>query len=304
MERLNYQHLFYFWNVAKEGGIMQACEKLHLAQPTISAQLTVFEKAIGGKLFYKNGRKLVLTDSGQIVFQYAEEIFTLGRELTNTLKGRTGSHAIRLNVGVADALPKLVAYRLLEPILNSKDTVQLVCFVDKAEKLIAEIAFHGVDLVLSDSPAFQAAEANVFNHLLGESAIAVFGTPKLFDRYRVDFPRSLNGAPLILPTSNTALRRSLDQWFDAREIYPKVQAEIEDSALLKTFASAGAGMFFAPVAVADEINYQYGARIVGHIDNVFERFYAITARRKLKHPAVVTILEEAPNRLFSLLNTS
>jgi LysR family transcriptional activator of nhaA len=302
MERLNYQHLYYFWHVAKEGSIIRACEKLHLAQPTISGQLIVFEQAIGEKLFYKEGRKLVLTDTGRTVFHYANEIFAIGRELTNTLKGRIGSKGLRLSIGVADALPKLITYRLLEPVINSVEPIQLTCYEDKADRLITEITLHSLDLVLSDRPASPAVGANVFNHLLGESSVAVFGIQKFAEKYAQNFPRSLNGAPFLLPTANTALRRSLDQWLDSEEICPDIKAEIEDSALLKTFASAGIGMFVAPVAVANAIHRQYGTPIIGYIDNVFERFYAITAQRKLKHPAVMAILEEAHVRLFGLLD--
>jgi len=298
MERINYQHLFYFWNVAREGSITRACEKLHLAQPTISGQLTVLEQAIGEKLFYKNGRKLVLTDTGRVVFHYAEEIFSLGRELTNTLKGRPTGRAMRLIVGVADALPKLVVYRLIEPVFHLPEPVQILCYEDKAERLLAEMSLQGIDLILSDTPLTPTSGAKAFSHLLGECAVTVFGTPQLAAVYRPDFPRSLTGAPFLLPTGNTALRRSLDQWFDAEDISPKIQAEIEDSALIKTFGSGGAGLFVAPRTVETEIQLQYNVEVIGRIDAVQERFYAITARRKLKHPAVTAILDNAREKLF------
>lgn len=298
MERINYQHLFYFWNVAREESITRASEKLHLAQPTISGQLAVFEQTIGEKLFYKDGRKLALTDTGRVVFHYAEEIFSLGRELTNTLKGRPTGGALRLTVGVADALPKLVAYRLIEPAFRLPEPVQILCYEDKAERLLAEISLQGIDLVLSDVPLTPASGAKAFNHLLGECAVAVFGTPELAAVYRPDFPRSLSGAPFLLPTGNTALRRSLDQWFDAAGISPKIQAEIEDSALLKTFGGGGAGLFVAPTTVEAEIQRQYDVEVIGRIETVRERFYAITVRRKLKHPAVTAILDNASEKLF------
>jgi LysR family transcriptional activator of nhaA len=296
--RLNYQHLFYFWNVVKEGSISRASEKLHLAQPTISGQLAIFEQAVGEKLYYKDGRKLVLSDTGRTIFRYAEEIFALGQELNQTLRGRSGGRGLRLNVGVADALPKLIAYRLLEPALRAGEPVQLTCHEDKAERLISELVLHSVDLVLSDIPATPSVGVRVFNHLLGECDVAVFGTPELAERYTEHFPSSLNGAPLLVPTPNTALRRSLDQWFDTEGICPDIKAEIEDSALLKTFAIAGVGMFVAPVAIEAELQRQYNAQKIGRIDQVFERFYAITAQRKLKHPAVMAILENASRGLF------
>ncbi|UOA10777.1 transcriptional activator NhaR [Methylobacter sp. S3L5C] len=298
MQRINYQHLFYFWNVAREESITRACEKLHLAQPTISGQLTVFEEAVGEKLFYKNGRKMALTDTGRVVFRYADEIFSLGQELTNTLKGRPTGRPLRLVLGVADALPKLVVYRLIEPVFQLPEPVQIVCYEDKAERLMAEISLQGIDLVLSDAPLAQSSSANAFNHLLGECTVTVFGTPQLAAVYRPDFPRSLTGAPFLLPTSNTALRRSLDQWFDTENIHPKIQAEIEDSALIKTFGSGGAGLFVAPTTVETEIQRQYDVEVIGRIDTVKERFYAITARRKMKHPAVTAVLENAREKLF------
>jgi len=298
MERINYQHLFYFWNVVREESVTRASEKLHLAQPTISGQLAVFEQAIGEKLFYKNGRRLALTDTGRLVFHYADEIFSLGRELTSTLKGRQAGRASRLIVGVADVLPKLVAYRLIEPALHLPEPVQILCYEDKADRLLAEISLQGIDLVLSDVPLTPASGAKAFNHLLGECAVTVFGVPALAKVYRPNFPRSLIGAPFLLPTGNSALRRSLDLWFDTEGIGPRIQAEIEDSALLKTFGAGGAGLFVAPTAVESEITRQFDVEIVGRIEAVQERFYAVTARRKLKHPAVTAILENARDRLF------
>lgn len=298
MERLNYQHLFYFWNVAREESITRACEKLHLAQPTISGQLAVFEQSIGKKLFHKSGRKLLLTDMGRVVYHYAEEIFTLGHELNNTLKGRTSGAGLRLVVGVSDALPKLAVYRLIEPVFHIPETVQVICYEDKAERLLTEMSVHSVDLVLSDTPLIPSSGAKVFTHLLGESSITVFGTSSLATLYRPNFPRSLNGAPFLLPTSNTALRRSLDQWFDSEGISPIIRAEIEDSALIKTFGSGGAGLFVAPTSVEAEVLRQYAVEVIGRIDVVQERFYAITMRRKLQHPAVTAILENARENVF------
>ncbi|MGR8951367.1 MAG: LysR substrate-binding domain-containing protein, partial [Gammaproteobacteria bacterium] len=223
---------------------------------------------------------------------------TLGQELNQTLLGRSGGRGLKLNVGVADALPKLIAYRLLEPALRTSEPVQLTCHEDKAERLISEIALHSIDLVLSDIPATPSIGTRVFNHLLGECEVAVFGTPELAERYAQNFPSSLNGAPLLVPTQNTALRRSLDQWFDTKGLCPDIRAEIEDSALLKTFAVAGVGMFVAPTAIEAELHRHYGSQSVGRVDNVTERFYAITAQRKRKHPAVMAILENAGAGLF------
>jgi Transcriptional regulator len=302
MERINYQHLYYFWAVAKYGSITAACDRLHLAQPTISGQLAVFEQAVGEKLLRKEGRKLVLTDTGRAVFHYADEIFALGREMTHMLKGLGTERGVRLNIGISDALPKLIAYRLIEPLLKMSEPAQIQCTEDKTERLLTEIGLHGIDMMLSDVPATPASGTRVFNHFLGESKVAIFAAPTLFMRYRDDFPRSLNGAPFLLPTHNMALRRSLDQWFDTQQISPVVQAEVEDSALLKTFAAAGAGLFFSPETVASEIKRQYGTEMLGIADGVVERFYAITAQRRMKHPLVTAILQHAKQGLFDLLD--
>lgn len=302
MERINYQHLYYFWTVAKHGSISAACEILHLAQPTISAQLAVFEQTVGAKLLRKEGRKLALTDTGRAVFHYADEIFTLGREMTNMLKGRSSERGLRLNIGISDALPKLIAYRLIAPLLQLSEPAQIQCLEDKTERLLTEIGLHSIDMMLSDVPATPASGARVFNHFLGESAVAIFAAPALAERYQQDFPRRLNGAPFLLPTTNTALRRSLDQWFDSQQISPVIQAEVEDSALLKTFGAAGAGLFFSPLTVAGEIQRQYGTQILGTATGVTERFYAITAQRRMKHPLVTAILEHAQQGLFGLLD--
>lgn len=301
MSRINYQHLYYFWMVAKHGSITAACENLHLAQPTISGQLAIFEQTVGAKLLRREGRKLVLTDTGRAVFHYAEEIFALGREMSHMLKGRTTERGVRLNIGVSDAMPKLIAYRLIAPLLKMSEPVQIQCVEDKTERLLTEIGLHSIDMMLSDVPATPASGTRVFNHFLGESAVAIFAAPALAARYRQDFPRCLNGAPFLLPTTNTALRRSLDQWFDSQQISPVVQAEVEDSALLKTFGAAGAGLFFSPQAVASEIQRQYATEMLGPANGVMERFYVITAQRRLKHPLVAAILEHAQQGLFDLL---
>lgn len=302
MDRINYQHLYYFWTVVKYGSISAACEVLHLAQPTISGQLAVFEQSLGTPLLRKEGRKLLPTETGRAVFHYAEEIFALGREMTHMLKGRISERGIRLNIGVSDAMPKLIAYRLIAPLLDGSGSAQIHCVEDKTERLLNELSLHGIDMMLSDVPATPATGARVFNHFLGETTVAVFAAPALADRFKRDFPRGLNGAPFLLPTANTALRRSLDQWFDEQQISPNIQAEVEDSALLKTFGAAGAGLFFSPKAVAAEIQQQYGTEMLGVVAGVVERFYAITAQRRMKHPLVAAILANAQQGLFGLLD--
>ena len=298
MEWLNYHHLLYFWTVAREGGVTRASEQLRLAQPTISGQLKALEEALGEKLFERTGRRLVLTDVGRVVYRYADEIFTLGRELQDTLKGRPTGRPVRFTVGVADAVPKLVAYRLLQPALTLPEPVHVVCREDKPERLLSELGLHSLDLVLSDAPASPGVNVKAYSHLLGETPVAFFGTEALAAAHGKGFPRSLDGAPVLLPTEGSSLRRSLEQWFDAEGLRPRVVGEIEDSALLKVFGQAGTGLFPAPVAIEAEIRVQFGVRVVGRVDAVKARFYALSAERKLKHPAVLAIREAARSELF------
>lgn len=293
MERLNYQHLFYFWNVAREGGVSRACQKLGLAQPTISSQLAVFESSVGTPLFRKVGRGLVLTETGRTVFNYAEEIFSLGRELTNALKSGSGGRGQRLTVGVVNSLPKLIVYRILEPALRDPMGAQVICYEDKKERLLAELALHGVDLVITDAPASTAQGARVYNHPIGEAVVAAFAKPALAERCIEDFPWSLNHAPLMLQTTNTNLRLALDKWFNEQGITPRIVSEIEDSALLKTFASEGSGVIFAPLGASADIEHHYKLKLIGELPTVHESFYAVTMQRKVENKLVTKILSHA-----------
>jgi LysR family transcriptional activator of nhaA len=298
MEWMNYHHLLYFWTVAKEGSIARACEKLRLAQPTISGQLRALEDALGEQLFLRAGRRLVLTDLGQTAYRYADEIFTLGRELTDVVKGRSQGRPVRLIVGLSDALPKLIAYRILEPALKMPESVRLVCYEDKPDRLLAELSAHELDLVVTDAPINTAIRVKAYNHLLGSCGASLFAASALAARYRKKFPASLDGAPFLLPLPTSTLRRSIEQWFDAHNIRPAVVGEFQDSALLKVFAQAGAGLFVVPSAIEREVRQQYRVSLVGRLDGVIEQFYAISVERKLKHPAVVAISEAAREALF------
>jgi LysR family transcriptional activator of nhaA len=298
MEWLNYHHLLYFWTVAREGSVSRACRQLNLAQPTISGQIRSLEDSLGEKLFIRSGRNLVLTEVGRVVYRYADDIFSMGRELLDTLKDRPTGRPVRLAVGVADVLPKLIAYRLLAPALSLPDPVQMVCREDKPERLLAELAVHGLDIVLSDAPVDASVRVRAFSHLLGECGVSLFATPRQAVLYRKGFPGSLEGAPFLLPTDNTILRRSLDQWFATQGIRPRVVGEFDDRALLKAFGQAGAGIFPAPAAIEKEVQRRYGVSVVGRIETVRERFYVISVERKLKHPAVVAITEAARGKLF------
>jgi LysR family transcriptional activator of nhaA len=299
MEWLNYHHLLYFWTVAREGSVTRASQVLHLAQPTVSGQLKALEDSLGEKLFARQGRRLVLTDVGRMVYGYADEIFALGRELMDTLKDRPTGRPLRLVVGVADVVPKLVAHSLLEPALNLPEHVHIVVREDRPERLLADLAVHALDLVIADAPISPAARVKAFNHLLGECGVGLFGTAELVEPLRAGFPDSLDGVPLLLPSESTSLRRSVEQWLDARNLRPRIVGEFEDSALMKTFAQAGRGLFPAPTVVQRDIERSHGMTLLGEVEGARESFYAISVERRLKHPAVLAISEAARHRLFA-----
>jgi LysR family transcriptional regulator, transcriptional activator of nhaA len=298
MEWLNYHHLFYFWTVAREGSIARASKELRLAQPTISGQLRDLETWAGGKVFQKAGRNLVMTELGQVLYGYAEEIFTLGRELTDTVRGRPIGRPLRFVVGIADVLPKLIAYRLLAPALRLSQPVRIVCREDTSEQLLAQLVLHELDLVLSDAPINPALKVRGYSHLLGECGTTFFAEPGLAARLRQDFPKSLDGAPFLMPGEQTQARRGLEQWFERQGIRPQVVGEFKDRALLNVFGEAGVGVFAEAGVVEKKIRAQYGVGVVGRSRDIREQFYAIRGERKLVHPAAVAISEAAPNELF------
>jgi len=295
---INYHHLLYFFVVAREGGLVRAGKTLRLSHPTLSAQIHTLEDQLGEKLFLKVGRKLELTEIGRVVYQYAEEIFSLGREMVDTVKGRGVGKQLRLDVGIVDVVPKLVVRRLLQPALDLAEPVRLVCVEAPYEKLLADLALHSLDIVIADAPVPAGSNIRAYNHLLGETGISFFAAKSLASQLRRKFPASLDGAPLLLPLEQLPLRRALDQWFERQKVKPKVIAEFEDSALLKAFGADGIGAFAAPTVVEAEVMAQYGVEIVGKSDEIKERFYAISAERRLKHPAVVAISDAARQDLF------
>jgi LysR family transcriptional activator of nhaA len=297
MDWLNYHHLFYFWTVVREGGVSKASKVLRLAQPTVSGQIKALENAFGEKLFQRQGRSLVLTDVGQVVFRYADEIFSLGRELQDTLKGRPVARPRRLVVGVSDSLEKRVTHRLLAPALELDEPVHLVVQEARPERLVAELAAHGLDLVLSDTPAPSPVRA--YSHLLGECGVGLFARPALARKLGPGFPRSMDGVPLLTAADGAALQRSLAHWFDTRGIRPRVVGEFQDSALMESFGEAGVGVFPAPDAVESEVRAAFGVERVGSVDGVRERYWALTVERKLRHPAVLAITETARSELFA-----
>lgn len=298
MDWLNYHHLLYFWVVAREGSIAKACEELSLAQPTISGQLRMLEDDLGEKLFKRAGRGLVLTEVGHTVYRYAEEIFGLGKEIKEIVRGGRPERSPRLIVGVTEVLPKLVAYRLLEPALREPDPVQLICWEGKLENLLAELAIHKLDVVLADAPLPPMFGIRAYSHLLIECGISFMAPPQLAKKCQRRFPQSIKSAPFLLPTENTVLRRSLEHWFGAHDIHPRVVGEFEDSALLKAFGQAGSGIFVVPTLIEAEVKRQYRVSCIGKVPSIRERFYAISIERKIKHPAVKAISEAAENVLL------
>ena len=296
MEWLNYHHLLYFWVVAREGSIAAATRKLNLTQPTISAQLRLLEESLGEKLFEKSGRSLVLTEAGRIALRYADEIFALGRELRDTLRDRPTKRAMRVQIGIADVVPKLVAYRVLRPAFQND--IEMVCREASSETLLMLLGQHEVDLVLTDAPA-SAAPLRAYNHLLGESGTTFFAAPSLAASLKKKpFPKSLHGAPLLLPGAATQIRRALELWLDATGIVPKRVGEFDDLALMTAFGRGGTGIFPAPTAIEKEIETEYNVRVVGRLPEVKERFYAVTAERKIKNPVVSAITSAARREVF------
>ena len=298
MEWLNYHHLLYFWTVARTGSISAASKELRLAPPTISNQIRKLEDNLGEELLRRSGRKLVLTDMGRIAMRYAEEIFSLGQEFTSTMKERPTGRPLRFCVGIADVLPKTIAFRLIEPALRLHLPLHLICREDRPDHLLADLAIHEVDVVLSDAPASPAANIRAFNHLLGESGVSFLAPQKLAFLKR-GFPRSLDHAPFLLPLDNTALRRDLDEWFYSQNLRPTVVGEFADLALLRVFAEEGLGVFAVPTVMEEEMR-RYGFHKVGATTDIAILFYAISVERQIRHPAVAAVCEAARNSVFSV----
>lgn len=293
MDWLNYHHLLYFYTVAREGSVTKAADSLRLAQPTLSGQIRKLEEAFDEKLFERDGRGLVLTEVGHMVYRYAEDIFSIGRELVDALRGRPTSRPARLLVGVADVVPKLICHKLLRVALEMEEQVQLTIHEGKTDDLLAALALQEYDMVLTDLPLGPQARIKAFNHSLGSCSVGFFASPPLVKKLRGDFPGSLDGMPMLLPTPNTVLRYELDQWFDSIDVRPSVVAEFEDTALMKVFGQYGTGIFPAPIVVASEVRRMHGVRLIGEVQDVRERFYAITVERRIAHPAVAEIAEAA-----------
>ena len=299
MPALNYKHLRYFWAVAKSGAIVRASAQLHLTPQAISGQLTEFEDTLGVVLFQRSGRGLKLTDAGRRIFRYAEEIFALGDELLVAVRDPSAQAALAFKVGVADSVAKSVAYRLVEPALHLPEPIRLVCREGRLDALLGELAVHRLDMVIADRPMPTNLNVRGYNHFLGESSLTVFGAPALITNLTGVFPALLNDAPFLLPGEDVAIRVRLEQWFEAQKLQPRIVGEFDDSALLKAFGQAGAGLFVAPSAIADYVQRQFSVEPIGIIDTISEQLFAITTDRKLTHPAIVAISHAARNEFFS-----
>jgi LysR family transcriptional activator of nhaA len=294
---LNYHHLQYFWTVVREGSVTKAAATLDVSQPTVSVQLAALEKQVGQKLFQREGRGLHLTGPGQLVFEYADEIFRLGGELLASVRDNR-ARTPKLVVGIVDVLPKVVVYRLLQPVLQFPAAARLVFVENQPERLLAELALHNIDLVLTDSPNTSSTRIKAYHHLLGESGTTFFATPTLAAKLRPDFPKSLNGNPMLLPAEGSAIRRALNQWLEEEKLDPVIRGEFADSALMKVFGQAGIGVLPLPTVIEHDVAELFGMEVVGHVERVRSRFYAATVQRKLRNPAVVKICEAARQELF------
>lgn len=297
---MNYKHLHYFMQVAKSGSVLGASERLHVTPQTISGQIQLLEEQLGSELFAKSGRSLVLTEAGRLALGYAEDIFSLGAELEQAVRDHpTSRPALEFRIGVADALPKPIAYRLVEPATRLVEPVRLVCREWKLDNLLAELALHRLDLVLSDAPIPPSVSVKAFSHQLGSSGLTFFAAPVLAERYRADFPAKLEGAPMLMPAQDSATGQKLESWFQARSLHPHVVGEFDDSALAIEFGHRGVGLFVAPTVLADDIARQFGVTAIGQADGITVEYFAISVERRITHPCVVAITRSARQALFA-----
>ena len=296
---MNFHHLRYFWTVARKGGVRKAADELHVSQPSISAQLRLLEDSLGEKLFKRSGRNLVLTEMGNLVLTYADEIFSAGRELMSAVKQRPGGRLLRLNVGMTDSISKLMGFEFLKPAIRFSEPVHVVCRMAAIEVLVNQLQAHRLDIVLADEPASSSLKAKTFNHRLGRSGVTFCAVPAIAKKLRRNFPQSLNGATALLPTENMGMRAVLETWFDTKGIHPRLLGEYEDSALMVFCATAGRGFTVVPTVVAREVLKHWGLRVIANVDECGTEFYAITAERRVKNPAAMAITEHAYSSLFA-----
>jgi len=290
---INFKHLHYFWVVAKQGGVMRASENLHITPQTISGQIRLLEDQLGHALFEKVGRNLELTNTGRRVLGYADDIFSLGYELEENVKNASKDRAQLLRVGVADVVPKSIAYRLLEPALHLKEPVRFMCKENSLESLLGDLALHKLDIVIADGPIPHRLGVKGYNHALGECGITFLAAPELAKTIGPDFPSNLTGKPFLMPSDLSLVQSQLLQWLDRYNIFPNIVGEFDDSALMKAFGQAGTGVFVVPSAIAKEVSSQYNVQVIGKTNEIKEQFYSITTERRLSNPALIAINETA-----------
>lgn len=296
---LNYKQLYYFWNVAKYGGVTRAAEQLCLTPQTISGQVSELEQTLEVALFDRSGRRLQLSSAGEQAYAYADDIFQMGKELEALLTGYQEDSDLALRVGVSDVIPKSIAYRLLAPAIQGQDPIKLICQESQLELLFADLAQHKIDLIISDRPLPNELGIKGFSHFLGESKMAFYAEKTIAQPLKTQFPQSLNGAPLLLPGGESAMRLSIDRWLSKHKLQPCIKGEFDDTALMKAFAEKGLGVFPGPEVIAAEVARQHGVQKIAAVDDIACRYYAISVQRKLSHPAVVAISESAQNSLLS-----
>lgn len=299
MEWLNYHHLLYFWMVAREGGLAPAGKVLRLSQSSLSGQIKRLEEQLGLALFERRGRKLELTEMGRVAFKYADEIFGLAREMLDAVRERPVERRLRLTVGIADVVPKLLVRKLLEPAFEKHPDLALTCTEDRFDRLLTALASHELDVVIADSAIPPDAGVRAFNHALGDSTMTLVAPRAHAPGLKRGFPATLDGAPVLLPLPGSLVRRDLDDWFARNDVRPLVVAEAEDSALLKAFAADGMGAMFVPTVIAKTVCMRYELVDVAELDGVRERYYAISSERRIVHPAVVAIRSAARRDLFA-----
>jgi LysR family transcriptional activator of nhaA len=299
MRSLNYKHLRYFWVVAKTGSIARAAEQLHLTPQSISGQLTEFAQVLGLELFRRAGRNLEVTEEGRRVLSYADEIFAIGDELIDVIKDQQNKKSLPLMIGIADSVSKSVAYRLLEPALKLPEPVRLICREGRLVPLLSELSVHHLDMIIADRPMPSHLNVRGFNHLLGESSLTVFGSPELAKKYHGDFPSCIKYAPFLLPGEDAAIRPKLMAWLADNNLRPDIKGEFDDSALMKSFGQAGAGLFVAPSAISERVCEQYQVIKIGEISSVKEQLYMISTERRLTHPAIITISKTGREDVFA-----
>ena len=297
-DNINYKHLHYFWVVAKEGSIAKAATKLHITPQTISGQLSMLEDRLNQPLFARVGRGLQLTKTGRLVLRYADEIFELGRELSDVLRGAPQIGASEFIVSAASAIPKTIVYKIIEPALHLSDDINLVSKEGPIDSILADLAVHEVDMVLTDTPLSSAFSIKAYNHFLGESGLSFFAAPSLALQLQGEFPACLNHNPVLLPTKQYAIRQLFDRWANDMDLFPIIKGQFDDSALMKAFGQAGIGVFFMPTVIEQEVGKQFQVEVIGRTEDIKQRFYAVSSERKVTHPAVAAICDGARDIIF------